>query len=75
MVRDPGFPCACFSPLFESPEKGELEFVEAEGIEDGYCKVLIEDVKCYFEKLIWDDAGREMPVVKVMRARRDGVLV
>lgn len=75
VVRDPGFPCVCFWPVFEGPEKGGLEFVEAEGVEDGSCETVIENVRYYFEGLIRDDSGRELPVVKVMRAKRDGVLI
>ena len=73
--REPGFPCRC-SPLFvDGPERGELEFVRIEGADSGYYEEVMKSVRGYFESIIHGDSERKIPELKVMRAKRNGVLV
>jgi hypothetical protein len=75
VVREPGFPCICFPLFVDGPERGELEFVRIERAESGYYEKAMQSVRNYFESIIQGDPERKIPELKVMRAKRDGVLV
>ena len=75
VVRDPGFPCICFPLFVDGPERGELEFVRIEEAESGHYEKAMKSVRDYFESITRCDPERKIPELKVMRAKRDGVLV
>jgi hypothetical protein len=75
VVRDPGFPCPCFPLFVDGPERGVLEFVRIAEAESEYYEKAMESMRDYFESILQGDPERKIPELKVMRAKRDGVLV